>query len=146
MSKLTDRLNVFLADQTVLFTKLHNLHWYVKGKGFFTLHAEYEKLYDQASEVLDEVAERLLMLGESPVASLKEVLKLATIKEREASAVGSRESVQILLEDVEKLIGDTKEIVGLAADGGDEGTADQFTGYLRAYQKLAWMLRVYLKD
>ena len=31
-------LNKQVADWSVLFTKLHNFHWYVKGPQFFTLH------------------------------------------------------------------------------------------------------------
>uniref|UniRef100_UPI000B2A3799 Dps family protein n=1 Tax=Clostridium sp. NkU-1 TaxID=1095009 RepID=UPI000B2A3799 len=72
MSKnLFEKLNEYLANQQVMYIKLHNLHWYVKGRSFFTLHAKLEELYDQTAQIMDEVAERLLALGGSPVASLK---------------------------------------------------------------------------
>ena len=87
MADYTSKINVFLADQILFFIKLHNLHWYIKGSSFFTLHAEYEKLYDEANEILDEVAERLLQLDAAPVASLKEVKKLATLVERESEPI-----------------------------------------------------------
>lgn len=144
MKQYISLMNRFLANQTVLYMKLHNLHWYIKGSSFFTLHAEYEKLYDQTTEILDEVAERLLMLGHAPMASLKEALELATIEERAALPVNGNESVEIALKDLELLESETREIIRLAGEEGDEGTADQFTGYARDYQKLIWMLRAYL--
>lgn len=58
--KLYEKMNLYLANQEVAYIKLHNLHWYVKGRSFFTLHAKLEELYDQTAEIIDAVAERLL--------------------------------------------------------------------------------------
>lgn len=145
MGKQIELANKFLANQTVLYMKLHNLHWYLKGSSFFTLHAEYEKLYDQTHEIIDEVAERLLILGHVPIASLKEALSLSTIEERVAAPVDGPESVEIILKDIEALLVEIKDIISASGEDGDEGTADQFTGYLKDYQKLSWLLRSYLK-
>ncbi len=144
MSNYYNNLNTFLANQAVLYMKLHNLHWYIKGNGFFTLHTEFEKLYDVTAEVMDEVAERLLMLGAKPHATLRDVLAAKTLSEREPLPADAKEAVELTLSDFEKLRDDAKEIVALAAEAGDDGTADQFTGYLRSYEKSIWMLRAYL--
>jgi len=77
--KLYEKMNLYLANQEVAYIKLHNLHWYVKGRSFFTLHAKLEELYDQTAEIIDAVAERLLAVGQAPVANMKEALALATI-------------------------------------------------------------------
>lgn len=144
MSKnLHDKLNEYLANQQVMYIKLHNLHWYVKGHSFFTLHAKLEELYDQTAEIIDEVAERLLALEGSPVASLKKALSLASVKELEDAPISSDDTVKALLSDTEYWIKDTKEIVKLAEEDGDSVTADQFSGYLGEYQKLLWMLKAY---
>lgn len=58
--KLYEKMNLYLANQEVAYIKLHNLHWYVKGRSFFTLHAKLEELYDRTAEIIDAVAERLL--------------------------------------------------------------------------------------
>lgn len=145
MSKhLHDKLNEYLANQEIMYIKLHNLHWYVKGHGFFTLHAKLEELYDQTAEIVDAVAERLLTLGGSPVGSLKKALSLASVKELEDAPISSDDTVKALISDVEYWIRDTKEIVKLAEADGDSVTADQFNGYLAAYQKLLWMLKAYI--
>ena len=142
--KLNDKMNVYLANQEVMYIKLHNLHWYVKGKSFFALHAKFEELYDQAAEILDEVAERLLSLGESPIASFKKALSATAVKELDDVPVSSVDAVKILLKDVEYWIKDTKEIADLADDEGDKVTSDMFNGYLKEYQKLDWMLKSYV--
>lgn len=59
---LVDLVNKQIANWTVLYTKLHNYHWYVTGPDFFTLHAKFEELYNEAALHIDELAERLLAL------------------------------------------------------------------------------------
>lgn len=139
-----EKLNEYLANQQVMYIKLHNLHWYVKGRSFFTLHAKLEELYDQTAQIMDDVAERLLALGGSPVASLKKALALSSVKELEDVPISSDETIKSLISDVEYWIRDTKEIVKLAEDDDDGATADQFNGYLAEYQKLLWMLKSYI--
>lgn len=142
--KLYEKMNLYLANQEVAYIKLHNLHWYVKGRSFFTLHAKLEELYDRTAEIIDAVAERLLAVGQAPVANMKEALALATIKELADKPISSEETVQGLIADVEYWIRDTKEIVELADAAGGGVTADQFNDYLGEYQKLLWMLKSYI--
>lgn len=143
--KLHEKLNVFVANQTVLYTKLHNLHWYVTGPQFFVLHAKFEELYDETTEVLDEVAERILALGGKPVASLKEVLKLATVKELEDKDICGKDAAAILLADLKAGLADAKELIELAGNANDPATEDLFIGYSANYEKTIWMLTALLK-
>lgn len=62
MKQVTDVLNRQIANWTVLYVKLHNVHWYVKGNQFFTLYLKFEELYTEASLHIDELAERVLAL------------------------------------------------------------------------------------
>ncbi|NLG57129.1 MAG: DNA starvation/stationary phase protection protein [Clostridiales bacterium] len=142
--KLYDKMNLYLANQQVSYIKLHNLHWYLTGRSFFTLHAKLEELYDQTATIIDDVAERLLALGQSPVANLKQALSMATIKELEDAPISSEEAVKGLMADVEYWIKDSQEIASLSDEADDGATADQFNGYLAEYQKLMWMLKAYL--
>lgn len=141
--KLQARLNEYLANQQVMYIKLHNLHWYVKGQGFFTLHAKLEELYDQTADIIDEVAERILAIGGKPVASLKGALEVAKIKELSDEGISSDDTVSVLISDVEYLVKDTRAMVEESEEANDNGTADLFNGYLSEYQKLLWMLNAY---
>ena len=143
-TKLYEKMNVYLANQQVSYIKLHNLHWYVKGRSFFTLHAKLEELYDATANVIDDVAERLLALDQKPVANLKGALAMATIKELEDGPIASEDTVKSLIKDMEYWIKDTKEIVDLADEAGDGATADMFNDYLAQYQKNMWMLKSYI--
>ena len=140
-SRVVEALNAYVADLGVLDVKLHNLHWNIEGKDFFTLHAKLEEFYDQIGEEFDEVAERVLMLGARPLASLKEYIAAARVKELESVPVKSGAVIDILFADFTHLRDESVKIIGLSEEAGDYGTADQFTGYLRNYEKLLWMIR-----
>ncbi|MFV0350737.1 MAG: Dps family protein [Oscillospiraceae bacterium] len=140
---LYQKMNQYLANQQVAYIKLHNLHWYVTGKSFFTLHAKFEDLYNQTATIIDDVAERLLALGQKPIASMKKALEITTVKELDDEIISSGHAVRKLIADIEFWINDTSEIVKLAEEAGDGVTADQFNNYLGEYQNLLWMLGAY---
>lgn len=140
----TQKMNKYLANLFVFYVKQHNLHWFIKGNNFFELHAKFEELYNQTAEHLDEVAERLLQLKVLPVASLKQALDLADIEELDSKHIDCKTAVEILVKDYKKLIADVKEISKLANEAGDEGTSDQFVGYLKDHEKTVWLLESYL--
>ena len=144
MSKeLESKLNLYLANQMIDYVKKHNLHWNLKGTQFFTLHAKLEELYEEAGDILDEVAERILALGGNPVSNMKEALEMATIKELGDGPKSADETIRALISDTDYWIKDSKEIAELADKEGDSVTNDMFNGYTKAYQKLAWMLKAY---
>ena len=144
MSKeLESKLNLYLANQMIDYVKKHNLHWNLKGTQFFTLHAKLEELYEEAGDILDEVAERILALGGNPDSNMKEALEMATIKELGDGPKSADETIRALISDTDYWIKDSKEIADLADKEGDSVTNDMFNGYTKAYQKLAWMLKAY---
>lgn len=142
--ELNLKLNVYLANQMLMYIKLHNLHWYVEGRGFFNLHSKFEELYDQTAEIIDVVAERILAMGQKPIASLSKALEVGKVKELADVAITSDDAVKALKSDVEYWIKDTIEIISLSEEASDVITADIFTGYLAEYEKLMWMLKAYL--
>lgn len=139
--KLLSKMNSYLANQEIMYIKLHNMHWNLKGEGFFTLHSKLEELYDSCADIIDEVAERILALGALPVANLKEALELSAVKELPDGPISSSEAIRVLTVDVDWWIKDSKEILALADEEGDAVTSDIFTGYLKEYEKLNWMLK-----
>ncbi len=142
---LKDHLNVAVATQGVLFTKLHQYHWYVKGKDFFTLHERFEAYYDQVNEYFDEFAERLLTIGGKPYSTLQEFLDHSIINEKAYTAEMSQsEMVQSVLDDFGKIVDHASEGVELAGDAGDPVSEDLYIGYKTDLEKHMWMLKAYL--
>src|SRR5699024_12725327 len=80
-NELIKEMNVQVSTWSVLYTKLHNYHWYVKGHQFFTLHNKVEELYNEATSHMDEIAERILTLDGDYVDTLKEHLEQYVVEE-----------------------------------------------------------------
>ncbi len=137
-------LNQYLANLHVLYTKLHNYHWNVEGKGFFQLHSKLEELYDHTAEELDEVAERILTLGFRPAASMKEYLSLATLQEANSEAITGDNVIKVLQGDFATLIGELRAALKVADDHDDQVSVDLFVGALENLEKTSWMFRAYL--
>ncbi len=78
---ITDKLNQLLANYHVHYQKLRNFHWTVYGKNFFELHRQFEGMYNEAKVQIDEIAERILILGTRPLGTLNAYLSTATVKE-----------------------------------------------------------------
>ncbi|CAN7244183.1 DNA starvation/stationary phase protection protein [Paenibacillus sp. LjRoot153] len=141
--KLTEVLNIQIANWSLLFTKLHNYHWYVKGSQFFTLHLKFEELYTEAALHVDNLAERLLALGGNPVATLYEIIEKSTVKD----AVGNEdanEMVRTLVADFGIIVGELKEGMSIASREGDETTSDMLLSIHSSLEKHVWMLKSYL--
>ena len=91
------------------------------------------------------MAERILMLGHRPSASMAEYLKKAQLKEAASVAVDGADAVKQLLADYQTLIANLRAGIESAQEIGDESTADLMIGSLSAYEKTVWMLDAYLK-
>lgn len=140
---LNSELNDLVATWSVLYTKLHNYHWYVTGPSFFTLHVKFEELYNEVTLNLDEVAERILSRGGKPVATLKEHLNLALIQE----AVGeesTEEMVETTIADFRIIMKALKKTMATAAEEGDDRTEDLLNANYQSLEKHAWMLNAFL--
>ncbi|SDF36032.1 starvation-inducible DNA-binding protein [Fontibacillus panacisegetis] len=142
-TSLEQVLNEQVANLNVLYVKLHNYHWYVKGSNFYSLHSKFEELYNEVTAQMDAVAERLLTIKGSPYATIKEYLEIATIQE----ATGNEDAstmVQNLIEDFATLSESFQEGMDLADKAEDDVTADLLTGFKSDIEKHMWMLRSYL--
>jgi starvation-inducible DNA-binding protein len=141
--QLTDIVNKQIANWSVLYIKLHNYHWFVKGPQFFTLHTKFEELYNEASLHIDELAERLLALGGAPVATMKECLQVASVKEATGQET-AEEMVSTLVNDFETMISELKEGMKIAEEVDDETTGDMLLGIHQSLEKHVWMLKSFL--
>lgn len=142
-TNLHEVLNSQVANWTVLYMKLHNYHWYVKGGQFFTLHVKFEELYNEAAIHIDNIAERLLAIGGRPVATLTEVLGQSVIKEA-TNSESAEQMVESIVQDFDRLITELKEGMGIAEQAQDETTSDMLLAIHTSLEKHVWMLRAFL--
>ena len=141
-NQVTNALSQLLADLQVHYTNLRNLHWNVKGHGFFILHEKYEELYDDTAAKVDEVAERILQLGGTPEHKFSAYLSTSAISEIDVTETGDA-GLDYLLSSTRTLIAAERETLSSASAGGDEVTVAMMSDYLREQEKTVWMLVAY---
>lgn len=137
---VSEILNKILANEYVLYTKTRNFHWNVTGAHFNDYHKFFESQYENLNEKIDEIAERVRMLGETPVASLVEFLKLTSIKEV-TKVLKSEDMVKLLLQDHETIIKIIRKNLDKVEKFGDNGNEDFLIALMQDHEKMAWMLR-----
>ena len=141
--QVAESLNQLLANFQVYYQNLRGFHWNVKGNRFFVLHAKFEELYNDAVEKVDELAERILTLGHTPLHSYAAYARVASLKAVENVSDGDA-CLQAVLNDLAVLIRQEREIIALASEAGDDGTQELLTPYISQQEKLVWMLCAYL--
>lgn len=141
---LSQGLNKLLANYMMFYQNTRGLHWNIKGDKFFELHLKFEELYTNLLLKVDEVAERILTLGTTPLHTFDDYKNTARIKS-EKNVSDGKKGVQTILDAFEILIVRQRELLKLSADAGDEGTNALMSDYIREQEKLVWMYSSYLK-
>ena len=142
VSSVVASLQQLLADFQVYYTNLRGFHWNIKGHGFFVLHSKFEDLYNDAAEKVDELAERVLMLGDTPANKFSEYLKVAKVKEVDGVS-NADEALNNILETYSYLIAEERKLLSLASEVNDEVTVALMSDYLKEQEKMVWMLVAY---
>jgi starvation-inducible DNA-binding protein len=142
--KLTKQLNLLLANYQIFYMNTRGFHWNITGEKFFELHLKFEELYTSALLKIDEIAERILTLGETPMHNFSEYLQTSQIKEVKGIAKSS-ETVKNVLDSFKTLLEMERGILELAAAANDEGTNALMSDYIREKEKLVWMYSAFQK-
>lgn len=141
---LTDDLNQLLADYQILYTNVRGYHWNIKGRDFFELHAKFEEIYNDLVLKVDEIAERILTLGGTPVHAFSRYLDMSDLEET-LNVSNGREAVGNILSAYKILLSKQRQIVKAAAEVDDEGTVSLMSDYISQQEKESWMLNAYLQ-
>ena len=128
--KVVNGLAQLLADFQVHYTNLRNLHWNVKGHGFFILHEKYEGLYNDAAEKIDEIAERMLQLGATPEHRFSKYLQLTQVKELDVVEC-CHAGMNYVLDTLKLFIAEERQLLKFASENGDEVTVAMMSDYLK---------------
>ncbi len=144
MQKLYDVLNKQVANLAVFFVKLHHYHWFVAGRHFYGLHEKFEEFYDEANELYDEVAERLLMIGGAPLSKMEDYLKVTSLVEAKGGET-SAEMIASIIGDFKILKKEFTKTLEVAGEFDDEVTIDILIGALTDFDKHIWMLSALLE-
>ena len=142
-NELSKKLNVLLANYAIFYQNTRGYHWNIKGEKFFELHLKFEELYNDLLLKIDEIAERILTLGNTPLHNYSAYKKMAKVLESEKISDGI-EAVEDILNSFGIVISIEREILVLAAEMNDDGTNALMSDYIRAQEKLVWMYAAFL--
>jgi len=142
-----ERLNQILADTMTLRDMYKKHHWQVAGKTFYQLHLLFDKHYDEQVELVDQIAERIQLLGGLSFAMAADVAENTNIprppKGREEVPV----QISRLLTAHEIILQGARASAKKAAGMGDEGTNDLLVSdVIRTNELQVWFLAEHLVD
>ncbi len=142
-----NNLNQILADTITLRDLYKKHHWQVSGPTFYQLHLLFDKHFGEQNELVDEIAERIMMLGGVSLAMSADVAEATQIprppKGREEVPV----QISRLLEAHEILLVEARKMARNAAEEGDDGTNDLLvSNVIRTNESQVWFLAEHLVD
>ena len=143
MSEVIAQLNKLLSTYHVFYLNVRGYHWNVKGEHFFTLHPKFEELYTSLQLQIDEIAERILTLGGTPLHAYSDFAQHTSISEDKNVKDGTS-CVKGVLTGLQALIAEQRQVSSLAAESDDQGTADLVDEYVKEQEKLVWMYNAFL--
>ncbi|RCW48351.1 Dps family protein [Paenibacillus prosopidis] len=141
---LQEVLNKQIANLNVMYTKLHNYHWYVKGHQFFTLHLKFEELYNEVALHIDDLAERLLAIKGLPMARMVDYLNYSSVKEATGTE-NADQMVTTIAQDFSIMIVELRGGMALSESLNDDTTADMLLAIHTSLEKHVWMLNSFLE-
>lgn len=136
-------LNVLLSNFQVYYQNLRGLHWNIRGKRFFELHVKFEELYNQAQLRIDEIAERVLTLGGTPLHTFDDYLKHNTLTIAK-NITNDEEAVEVIIKSLAALLTIEREILEKAGEINDEGTNSMMSDLITEQEKDIWMMQAFL--
>ncbi len=136
-------LNVLLSNFQVYYQNLRGLHWNIKGKRFFDLHVKFEELYNNAQVRIDEIAERVLTLGGTPLHTFEDYIKNNKLKVGK-NIINDEEAVELVIKSLSGLLKIEREILEKTDEINDEGTNSMMSDLITEQEKDIWMMQAFL--
>jgi starvation-inducible DNA-binding protein len=134
-----------VANAFVLFANYKHYHWQTFGPHFHDLHRMFDKFAKHVLDTVDEMAERIRMIGpDIENVQLREMQEAANVH-----SAGAGQSVREMIEEADAnlllVIKDMRDAVKAAEESNDPGTVDLFSDAVRIHEKHEWFLREVLK-
>jgi starvation-inducible DNA-binding protein len=141
------RLNEILADTTILYALYKKAHWNVAGPTFYQLHLLFDKHAEEQLELVDEIAERVQMLGGISVGDPRHAAELTTIPRPPDGSEEVPVTLGRLLDAHETIIEKVRDAIDKTDEIKDMGTNDLLMGdVLRTNELQVWFVAEHLAD
>lgn len=145
--EMTEQLNLLLADTMTLRDLYKKSHWQVAGPTFYQLHLLFDKHYGEQVEIVDEIAERIQLLGGVSLAMAADIAETTRIERPPRGREEAPVQISRLLDAHQIIIGHCPQLSRRASELGDDGTNDLVVSdVLRANELQVWFLSEHLVD
>ncbi|HEY1577242.1 MAG TPA: DNA starvation/stationary phase protection protein [Terracidiphilus sp.] len=145
--QIVGRLNLLLADTITLRDLYKKSHWQVGGPTFYQLHLLFDKHAGEQSELIDELAERVQMLGGVSIAMAHDVAANTRIERAPIDREEVPVQISRLLEAHNIILKDARDLAEKADDLGDVGTNDLLaSGVVRTNEMQVWFVSEHLVE
>ncbi|BCX11804.1 MAG: DNA starvation/stationary phase protection protein [Thermosynechococcus sp.] len=131
------------ANAVVMYLNYKKYHWLTYGPLFRDLHLLFEEQGSEVFAMIDELAERSLMLDGQPVADPADYLKVATVNPS-SGQLTVKQMIEEAIANHELIITEMHQDAEIATEAGDIGTADLYTRLVQTHQKHRWFLKEFL--
>jgi len=142
-----ENLNQLLADTMTIRDLYKKYHWQVAGHTFYQLHLLFDKHAEEQTKLVDEIAERIQLLGGVSVAMAHDVAETTIIPRPSKGREPVPVQISRLLFAHEVVLKEARTMARLAAQDGDEGTNDLLvSGVIRTNELHAWFIAEHVVD
>jgi starvation-inducible DNA-binding protein len=143
--EMTEQLNLLLADTSTLRDLYKKSHWQVSGPTFYQLHLLFDKHFAEQVELVDQIAERVQLLGGISIAMAHDVAETTRIERPPKGREEVPVQISRLLDAHQVIIGHCRELAERSDKLGDAGTNDLVVSdVLRTNELQAWFLSQHL--
>jgi starvation-inducible DNA-binding protein len=140
-------LNQIIADTMTLRDMYKKHHWQVAGHTFYQLHLLFDKHFEEQSELVDAIAERIQLLGGISIAMAHDVAETTFIPRPPRGREEAPVQISRLLEAHEIILKEVRTVAKQASEAGDDGTNDLLVSQvLRTNELQVWFLAEHLVD
>lgn len=142
---LADELNQLLANFQLYYQNLRGIHWNIRGRMFFDLHEKFEELYTDANLKVDEIAERILTLGATPLHTFEDYTKAARVPVGKNISKDEK-AVELIVNSLTELLKIERNILEASDEANDEGTNSMMSDFITEQEKTVWMMKAWLGE
>jgi starvation-inducible DNA-binding protein len=140
-------LNQILADTMTLRDLYKKHHWQASGPTFYQLHLLFDKHFGEQAELIDEIAERIMMLGGVSIAMAHDVAETTQLPRPPRGREEPPAQISRLLEAHEIILKEARQAARDAAERGDDGTNDLLVSdVVRTNEMQVWFLAEHLVE
>lgn len=130
-----------LSNYYKLYFKIQSYHWNVKGQNFLEMHNFFQKLYTEFVIMIDDLAEKIVMIDGKINLYLEDIVKFSDISNPKQN-ISAKEMIDDIERDYNFLIQKVNEVIKKFSE--QKSTEDLMIQHLSTLEKSHWMIKNYI--